>query len=521
MTHSTSSKASRAAWIGLAVLALPCMITVMDLTVLNLAVPRLSLALQPSGTQLLWIIDIYGFMLAGALMPIGSLGDRIGRRKLLLIGAGAFALASTAAAFSTSALMLIATRALLGLAGAALAPSTLSLIRTLFEDERERATAIGVWGASFAVGAAIGPLVGGVLLEHFWWGSVFLPGLPVMVLLLVLGPILLPEYRDPNAKTTDVLSAVLSIGGILSCVYGLKQIVQDGLTPIALVAIVLGFALGSAFLARQRALEDPMLDLDLFRNSAFNAALGANVLNVFVSFGSFILISQYLQLVLGLSPLQAGLLSLPSSVLAIVGPMMSPLLQQRFGTATSVAALLAIAGVGFGVLTFVGGPLAALIVSVGWTLWALGGSAAATLTTGTIISAARPERAGAVSAVAQTGAELGGALGIAVLGSLGTAIYRNAVAAALPDGISPDLAAAARDTLGGAMTVASQLSDAAAAANLVFAAQDALTLAVHIVCGLGAVLSIGCALAAAYYLRPAADARMCESPCEAEPALAA
>jgi MFS transporter, DHA2 family, multidrug resistance protein len=261
--------------------------------------------------------------------------------------------------------------------------------------------------------------------------------------------------------------------------------------------------------------------MDLFRNRAFNAALGANVLNVFVSFGSFILISQYLQLVLGLSPLHAGLLSLPASLLAIAGPMLSPMLQQRFGTATTVAALLAIAGVGFGVLTFVGGPLATVLVGVGWTLWALGGSAAATVTTGTIISAARPERAGAVSAVAQTGAELGGALGIAILGSLGTAIYRGAVAGALPDGISPELAAAARDTLGGAMSVASQLSDATAAANLVFVAQDALTLALHIVCGLGAVISIASALAAAYYLRPATDEPNRQSHCEAEAVMTA
>src|ERR687886_1284091 len=195
--------APRSAWLGLAVLVLPCMITVMDLTVLNLAVPHLSLALKPSGPQLLWIIDIYGFILAGALIPVGGLGDRIGRRRLLLIGAAAFASASAAAGLSTSALMLIAARALLGLAGAALVPSTLSLIPTLFEDPAERTKAIGVWGASFAVGAAIGPLVGGVLLEHFWWGSVFLVGVPVMLLLLVFGPVVLPEYRDPDAGFPD------------------------------------------------------------------------------------------------------------------------------------------------------------------------------------------------------------------------------------------------------------------------------------------------------------------------------
>src|SRR3979409_632465 len=223
-------KAPRSAWIGLAVLALPCMITVMDLTVLNLAVPHLSAALKPNGAQLLWIIDIYGFMLAGALIPVGGLGDRIGRRKLLLIGAGAFGIASLLAAFSTSALMLIATRALLGLAGAALVPSTLSLLSTMFEDDIERTKAIGVWGASFAVGAAIGPLVGGILLEHFWWGSVFLVGVPIMVLLLIVGPILLPEFRDPAAGRPDLVSALLSVASLLSVIFGLKQIVQAGVT---------------------------------------------------------------------------------------------------------------------------------------------------------------------------------------------------------------------------------------------------------------------------------------------------
>src|SRR5207302_5093890 len=279
----------RRAWFGVAVLALPCMITVMDLTVLNLAVPRLTSALKPTGTQLLWIVDIYGFMLAGALIPVGGLGDRIGRRKLLLFGAAAFGIASALAAFSTSALMLIGARALLGVAGAALVPSTLSLLSTLFADETERTRAIGVWGASFAVGAAIGPLVGGVLLEHFWWGSVFLVGVPIMVLLLVVGPLLLPEFRDPNAGQPDLLSGLLALASVLVVIYGLKQIVQDGLTWIPVLTMLVGIGLAGIFLRRQQHLADPMLDLSLFRNRPFTISLGSNVLNVFVSFGSFIL----------------------------------------------------------------------------------------------------------------------------------------------------------------------------------------------------------------------------------------
>jgi len=498
----STSKATPRAWLGLAVLALPCMITVMDLTVLNLAVPKLSEALKPSSVQLLWIIDIYGFMLAGSLITVGNLGDRIGRRTMLLIGGAAFAAASASAAFSTSAWMLIATRALLGLAGAALAPSTLSLLRTMFEDETERTRAIGIWGASFGVGAALGPLVGGLLLEHFWWGSVFLVGVPVMVLLLAVGPFVLPEYRDPAAGLPDLASVVLSIAAVLAMIFGLKQFVQDGLSLVPVAAVLAGLAGAAVFFHRQLTLQDPLVDLSLFQQPQFSTAVAVNVLNVFVSFGSYILISQYLQLVLGLSPLGAGLLALPASVLAIVGPMLSPLVVPRFGTAATVAGCLAIAGAGFGLTIFVGGPLAALIIGISWALWAIGGSAAATITTGNILGSAPAERAGTVSALAQTGAELGGALGIAILGSLGTAVYRAMLdASALPADLPADLAATARDTLGGALTVAAQLSDPVAAATLTLTAQAALTTALHATSAIGLVISLASALAALIYLR--------------------
>ncbi|MGH7463400.1 MAG: MFS transporter, partial [Longimicrobiales bacterium] len=257
-------KATRREWIGLAVIALPCLLYAMDLTVLNLAVPSISADLKPSASQLLWIVDIYGFMVAGLLITMGTLGDRIGRRRLLLMGAAAFGIASVLAAFSTSAEMLIAMRAVLGVAGATLAPSTLSLIRNMFHDAGERTVAIGIWVSSHSAGAAIGPALGGVLLEYFWWGSVFLAGVPVMILLLAVGPMLLPEYRDPNAGRIDLTSAALSLAAILATIYGLKRIAEDGLGWFPVLSILCGAAIGVAFLRRQGRLPDPLIDLRLF-----------------------------------------------------------------------------------------------------------------------------------------------------------------------------------------------------------------------------------------------------------------
>ena len=297
------ARATQREWIGLGVLTLAALVYAMDLTVLNLAIPRISAELRPSSVQLLWIIDIYGFLVAGLLITMGTLGDRIGRRKLLLGGAAGFALASLLAAFSQSAEMLIVSRAVMGIAGATVAPSTLSLIFTMFRDTRQRSTAISVWIAAYSVGSAIGPVIGGVLLQFFWWGSVFLIGVPVMSLLLLLGPRTLPEYRDPEARRLDLRSAAMSLMALLAVVYGLKQVAQDGFSPMPLLVIVGGVILGVLFVRRQQRLESPIIDVGLFRIRAFTASLGAYLLAIFVVIGYFLFISQYLQLVLGLSPL--------------------------------------------------------------------------------------------------------------------------------------------------------------------------------------------------------------------------
>jgi DHA2 family multidrug resistance protein-like MFS transporter len=451
------TRAGRREWTGLAVLALACLLYAMDLTVLHLAVPALSEDLRPSSSELLWITDIYGFMVAGFLITMGTLGDRIGRRRLLLTGAAAFGVVSVVAAFSVSPAMLIASRALLGVAGATLAPSTLSLIFAMFPDPGQRQVAIGIWITSFSAGGAIGPVLGGVLLERFWWGSVFLLAVPVMALLLVLGPRVLPEYRAPGAGRLDLASAALLLAAVLAVIFGLKRVAQDGFGWVAAAAVVAGLAAGLGFARRQLRLPDPMIDLRLFRGRAFSASLAANFLGIFIAVGYFLFVAQYLQLVLGLSPLQAGLWSLPSAGGFIAGSNLAPRILRRVRPAFVIGAGLAMAAAGLAVLTQVGGSADLAILAGASLVVSLGLAPVFTATTDLIVGSAPPERAGAASGISEAGAELGGALGIAILGSIGVAVYRSQLAGTLPAGVPSQAAAAARDTLGGTVAVAGHL----------------------------------------------------------------
>ena len=488
MSQSTpNTKATRREWIGLAIIALPCLVYAMDLTVLNLALPALSAELNPSSAQLLWIIDIYGFLVAGFLISMGTLGDRIGRRKLLLIGAAAFAVASSIAAFSNSAEMLIAMRALLGIAGATLAPSTLSLIRNIFHDERERQFAIGVWIASFSVGGVIGPLVGGVLLQFFPWGSVFLVAVPVMVLLLVLGPVLLPEYRDPSAGQLDIASVALSLLAVLTTVYGLKQIAEHGFSLRPIVILIAGIVVGAVFVRRQGRLSYPLLDLALFRQPKFSAAIAAYGLSCLAMFGVYIFISQYLQLVLGLSPLQAGLATVPWALAFVVGSLLAPRLARHLAPVTVLVWGLLAAAMGFAIIALVDSRFGLWVLIAGTVVMSLGLAPVFTIGNEMIITAAPPERAGAASAISETAAEFSGALGIALFGSIGTALYRTTLSGTMPIGVQADEASAALATLGAAVAVARTLTSATA--NLLMeAAQMAFVSALQFVAMLGAVV---------------------------------
>jgi DHA2 family multidrug resistance protein-like MFS transporter len=505
-------RAGRREWIGLGVLTLACLLYVMDLTVLYLAVPAISADLQPTSAQLLWIIDIYGFFVAGSLITMGTLGDRIGRRRLLLIGAAAFGLVSILAALSATAEWLIASRALLGIAGATLAPSTLSLIFHMFQDPRQRSVAVGFWIASFSAGEAIGPPLGGVMLEHFWWGSVFLLALPVIAALLILGPRVLPEYRDPKAGRLDLVSAAMSVVAVLAVIYGLKEIAQDGLGVPAAAAIAAGLAVTLAFVVRQQRLTDPMIDVGLFRHRGFNAALAANFLAIFIAVGYFLFVAQYLQLVIGLSPLEAGLWSLPSAVAFIIGSQLVPRLLYGVRPAYVIAGGLALASIGLGLLTQVAVTSGLVPLITGSVIISLGLAPVFGVTTELIVGSAPPEQAGAASGISETAAELGGALGIAILGSVGLAIYRSELADRLPAGVPPDVVEAARDTLGSAAAAAAQLPDHLGAAVLA-AARAAFVVGMQlssaIAAGIGLALAV-LALAALRHQQPTARARDAE-----------
>ncbi|MFI6288259.1 MFS transporter [Streptomyces sp. NPDC051018] len=473
----------------------------MDMTVLHLATPTISRDLSPTGGQLLWILDIYGFLIAGFLISMGTLGDRVGRRRLLLIGATAFAAASVVAAYAPNADMLILARALLGVAGATLMPSTLALISTMFAVPAQRAVAIAVWMATFITGEAVGPLVGGALLEFFWWGSVFLIAVPVMLLLLITGPLLLPEHRETRQTGRfDYVSAALSLVALLSLVYAVKRFAESGAGPAPLGFALVGLAVGTAFVRRQHRLDEPLIDLGLFRVPAFSAALSTQMLAVCGLAGTQLLLMQYLQSVHGLSPLRAGLWTLPAVGIGIGGTLLAPRVVTRVRPAAVVGACLTLAALG-AALIVPAGPRDGLAWAIGgFTLLYAGITPILALTTDLIVGSAPSERAGAASAVSESGAELGLSLGMALLGSLGLAVYRRRLTDSAPADVDDATLSEAHHTIGGAVSAAEDLPEPAAAA-LVDAARSAFTSGLTTAAGLTAAVLLATAALAALMLR--------------------
>ncbi|WP_369055283.1 MFS transporter [Kineococcus terrestris] len=459
----------RRPWLALAVLVLPVLLVSVDTTVLSFALPAISTALAPSGTQLLWIVDAYPLALAGLLILMGSLGDRFGRRRLLLVGATGFGVVSLLAAFATSAEQLVAARAALGVFGATLMPSTLSLLRSTFPDRERRRTAFAVWAGAFAGGAALGPVVGGWLLEHFWWGSVFLMNVPVMVLLLVLAPVFVRESKDPAPGPVDLLSAALAVVAMTGAVYGIKAVAKDGVAVEALLPLLAGAAVGVWFVRRQQSLRDPMLDVALFRVPVFRAAVLANLLSILGMTGMLFATSQYLQLVLDLRPVTAGLLLLPGAVVSISAGLLAARLARRYPLATLIPLGLLLGTAGYAVAATLGPGGAdagrhAVQLALAFVVLSAGAGLAETLTNDAILATAPAERAGAASAISETAYEVGAVLGTTVLGSLLTGVYRAGVE--VPAAASAEQATAARETLGGAVEVSGALAGTDATALL-------------------------------------------------------
>ncbi|MEU6315003.1 MFS transporter [Streptomyces sp. NPDC047014] len=453
MTPPAASErlAGRREWTAFTVLLLPLLLVSMDVSVLYFAIPAITRELDPSATQQLWIFDSYAFALSGLLITMGSLGDRIGRRRLLLIGAAAFGLASVGAAYATSAGMLIAARVLLGIGGATLMPSTLALVRNLFRDDRQRGKAIALWSGAMTGGIALGSVMSGVMLNHFWWGSVFLVNVPAMLLLLALVPVLVPEFKDPAPGRFDLLSVPLSMAAVLPLVYGLKEIAAEGFAPLPLGCLAVGLAFGYLFVRRQRTREDAMVSRALFRGRGFGAGVGLNSVAAFAMLGSAYFTTQYFQSVLGMGTLEAALWSLGPSVFIGAAAPASAALAQKVDRSFVIAGGFLLAAAGFVLLGLVGTDSLWLVLA-GAGVLASGLVTVMSLVSDTALASAPAEKAGSAASVLETGAEFGGALGMALLGSLGTAVYRADLAGSEP---------AVRETLGGAVATAQRLGGAA------------------------------------------------------------
>ncbi|MEU5090925.1 MFS transporter [Streptomyces sp. NPDC021356] len=470
-TTPVTTKAGRREWIGLAVLILPVLLVSMDITVLYFALPSISASLHPSGTQQLWMIDIYGFVLSGLLITMGGVGDRIGRRRLLVLGSIVFGGASALAAFAGSPAVLIAARALQGVGGATLMPSTLGLIRNMFHDAGQRRNAIAVWTVGMGMGSAIGPVLSGLLLTKFWWGSIFLVNLPFIAVLLLALPLLVPEYRD-RATRLDLPSALLSMGAVLPTVWALKKFAADGFSVTPAVSVAVGVVLGVAFVLRQRTHAHPMIDLTLFRRRGFGPSMSCNVVAYFTMVGFGIFTTQYLMEVLRMSPLEAALWTLASPVAIMFFAPVAVKTASVVRPAYVIVAGFLIAATGCFLVTRLGTDRNIPLIISGTVCMGVGVVISNTIVTDQIMGYTSEAQSGRVSAMLQTCQELGGALGVAVLGSIGASVFGNTMDRTIPAGLPDGALDASRQTLGGAHNYSMTLKEPQAG-HLFHTAQEA------------------------------------------------
>ncbi|WP_293697568.1 MFS transporter [uncultured Agrococcus sp.] len=487
-------------WLALSVLMLPVLLVSIDNTALNFAIPQIAQDLSPSAAQQLWIIDAYPLVLAGLLVAAGSLGDRIGRRKLLLIGATGFAIVSVVAAFSPTAEVLVAMRALLGLFGATLMPSTLSLLRSIFLDRAQRRLAIAIWATGFSVGSAIGPVVGGLLLTQFHWGSIFLIAVPILIPLLVLAPFLIDESRDPNPGPIDVIGVVASMAALGGLAAGIKRLATHGIDFFAAAVLLVAVVAGWVFVRRMLRSKNPMLDVRLMKIPEFSGALMINLLSVVALTGFLYWVTQHLQLVTGLSVFDAALVLVPGVLAIVLSGLLVVRVVKRFRPGPVVGIALSVSMLAYTLMLFAGKDIEVWAILSFFALLGIGIGAAETLSNDIVIASVRPEKAGAASALSETAYEFGAVLGTTLLGGLLTAVYRGSLV--LPEDLDQAHADAAYETLGGAATVAEEIGGDAGA-QLLLQAQHAFDEGATAMSGAGVVLMVGAVLIAFIALRRA------------------
>jgi EmrB/QacA subfamily drug resistance transporter len=423
----------RRRWLTLLVLCISLIVITLDNTILNVAIPTLSHSTSHGGlgasvSQLQWIVDAYTIVFAGLLLTAGSLGDRFGRYKALALGLSIFGIGSAASALATSATMLIATRSLMGIGGALIMPSTLSIITNVFTDPVERGKAIGVWAGVSALGIGLGPITGGELLEHFWWGSVFTVNVPIVIAGLILGYFLVPESHDPAEPKLDPVGAVLSIAALASLLWAVIEAPTRGWGSAPILG---GFALGAvvlvAFLVWEVRSSHPMLDLHFFENPRFSAASGAITLTFFALFGTLFLLTQYLQAVLGYSTVKAGAVLLPQAAVLMVCAPLSSVWVQRFGNKVVVTTGLTIMTASLLAVDLLDAHASTGVVILVTSLLGLGMANIMAPATDSIMGSLPRAKAGVGSAVNDTTRQMGGAVGVAVLGSLLASRYSSSI----------------------------------------------------------------------------------------------
>ncbi|KPQ26450.1 MFS transporter [Halomonas sp. HL-93] len=460
-------------WLVLFAVMLAFLPVVIDMTILHIAMPSLTPALGATGTEVLWIIDIYPLLMAGLLVPMGTLADRVGTRRVLLTGLVVFGVASLLAAFSTTPSMLIGARVLLAMGGSMIMPCVLGVIRKTFEDERERAMALGLWGTVGAAGAAVGPLIGGVLLEHYWWGSVFLINVPIMLVVAPVAYALLPRLEDTTPGKWALGQALILLVGIIAVVYGIKSGVGAG-QPLWRVGLVLslGLAMLAWFTRIQLRSAMPMLDLSLFRHPAIVAGMVMALVASGALAGVELTLAQELQYVLDKTPLQAGVFMVPIMAAAAVGGPVAGDLSNRFGLRLVASMSMALAAASLAYLAHAdlhapGWPVPSALAVLGLTL-----SIGLTASSIAIMGAVDASKGGSAGALEATGYELGSGLGITLFGVFMTSVYTRTIV--LPPHLESALGAQATRSISDSIVVAQRL-DAARADALITAAKAAFS----------------------------------------------